>query len=32
MEKDKTLPVLEYLIKQINGTLEDDEKTYMKYP
>jgi uncharacterized protein (TIGR00369 family) len=32
MEQDKTLPVLDYLIKQINGTLGEDEKTYLQYP
>lgn len=32
MEKAKTLPVLEYLTKQLNGTLGENETTSMQYP
>jgi uncharacterized protein (TIGR00369 family) len=32
MTENKKLPVLEYLTRQINGTLADDARTYMQYP
>lgn len=32
MTLNKKLPVLDYLTRQINGTLKEDEATYLHYP